>query len=82
MLWLQFLGAILILAAFAASQRNLLDAHSLVYLILNVLGTIILGIVALVGRQWGFVLLQFAWCAVSLWGLVKLLVCRAKFKKC
>jgi len=68
-LGLQLLGAILILAAFGASQRDYLDVHSLPYLLANVLGTAILGTIALLGGQWGFVLLQFTWCAVSLWGI-------------
>jgi hypothetical protein len=68
---IQVLGAVLILAAFAASQFGLLGMSSPAYLVFNFVGSGLLGINALEGHQWGFVLLEFVWALVSAIGLVK-----------
>jgi hypothetical protein len=65
----QVAGALLILVAFAAAQFGALDHHSRLYLVLNVIGSLILAVLAWHGRQWGFLLLETVWAAVSLWGL-------------
>ncbi len=67
--FLQIVGALLILAGYLLSQRNVLDQRSYPYLLLNCTGSAILGVLALVQRQWGFVLLEGAWALVSLWGI-------------
>ena len=64
-------GALLILAAFAAAQFGRLDQHSRTYLVLNLVGSAILGVLAYVDSQWGFLLLEGVWAAVSLWSLVE-----------
>ena len=69
---LQIVGALLILAAYAASQFGGMDARSPVYLVLNLAGSSLLAYLAAVGRQWGFLLLEVVWALVSLWGLVRL----------
>lgn len=66
----QVIGALLILAGYAAAQAGRLSTHSRVYLLLNAVGSGILGVLALGGRQWGFVLLEGVWALLSLWGLV------------
>ena len=68
---IQIIGAILILAAFGMAQAKILDVHSALYLWLNVLGAATLAVLAVIERQWGFVLLEFVWTIVSVWGLVK-----------
>jgi hypothetical protein len=65
----QVAGAILILVAFAAAQFGAMDPHSRAYLVLNVLGSLILAVLAWHERQWGFLLLETVWAVVSLWGL-------------
>jgi hypothetical protein len=65
-------GAILILVAFMAAQRNAMSPHSVVYLVLNLVGSVVLTGVALHGRDWGFLLLEVVWAVVSAWGLWQL----------
>ncbi len=50
----QILGAVLILIAFAAIQRDVMSPHSRTYLLLNLLGAAILTVVALHERDSGF----------------------------
>lgn len=68
--FLQIVGAILILVAFAGAQGRKLDQRSYLYLLLNLAGSIVLAILAWIGRQWGFLLLETAWALVSLLGLI------------
>jgi len=68
----QVIGALLILSAFAAAQFGAMDPHSRVYLVLNLLGSAVLAVLAWEERQWGFLLLELVWAAVSLWGLVQI----------
>jgi hypothetical protein len=65
----QVLGSLLVLAAFAANQRGRLAATSLPYLLLNLAGSAILGVLAALGHQWGFLLLEGSWAAVTAWSL-------------
>ena len=66
----QMVGAMLILAGFILSQRNLLDADSYLYLILNLTGAAILAVLAFQSQRWGFVLLEGVWALVALAGLI------------
>jgi hypothetical protein len=66
----QIVGALLILAGFILTQRNLLDADSYLYLILNLAGATILAVLAFQGQRWGFVLLEGVWALVALVGLI------------
>ncbi len=68
----QVIGALLILGAYAAAQFGAIDPHSRVYLVLNLVGSAVLGVLAWEERQWGFLLLETVWAAVSLRGLVQL----------
>jgi len=67
---LQIVGALLILAAFILSQRNLLDMNSYLYLTLNLAGASILAVLAFQQGRWGFVLLEGVWALVALVGLI------------
>lgn len=70
----QMMGASLILAGFILSQRNLLDADSYFYLVLNLTGAAILAVLAFQAQRWGFVLLEGVWALVALVGLIARLV--------
>lgn len=59
--WPQFLGAFLLLAAYALAQSGRLNASGLAYSVANAIGSLLLAIDAWRAQQWGFVLLEAAW---------------------
>ena len=61
----QIVGALLILAAYAGAQAGRLNQRSRVYLWLNLVGSIILAVLAAVESQYGFLLLEAVWAIVS-----------------
>ena len=63
----------LILAGFTLAQLRLLDQHSLVYLVLNLVGSFVLAVIAWVDERWGFLLLEGVWSIVSAVSLVAVL---------
>lgn len=68
---LQLIGALLILVPFAAVQLGRTSPASIGYLAFNLAGSALLGVLALVGSQWGFLLLETVWAVVSGWGIVR-----------
>lgn len=69
---IQIVGAILILAGFAGQLRGRISATSYTYLWLNLVGSVILCVLAVIEEQWGFVLLEAVWAIVSAFSLVQL----------
>ncbi len=67
------LGALAILAAFAANQFGWIKPSQLSYALANFVGAGILTVVAVIDRQIGFILLQGAWTLVGLVGIVAIL---------
>jgi hypothetical protein len=70
---IQIAGALMILAGFAAAQFGLLSVSSRSYLVLNLVGAVILTVLALEEEQWGFVLLESVWSMVSAWSLMQVM---------
>ncbi|HEX8925315.1 MAG TPA: hypothetical protein VF786_05955 [Terriglobales bacterium] len=65
-----FLGALMILIAYAGHQTGRMNPRSAVYNVLNAIGSGILGYVALHPFKLGFVILEFAWVAISIWAML------------
>jgi hypothetical protein len=66
---IQIGGALLILTGFVLGQIELVAAESWPYLSLNFLGSALLAASAVLGAQWGFVLLEACWALASLYGI-------------
>ena len=67
------LGALLILIPFAASQLRRLAVATLAYQIPNLVGSAALTVVAVLERQYGFILLEGTWAIMSVVGLIAVL---------
>jgi hypothetical protein len=67
---IQVIGALLILTAFTAVQLERMRPDSRLYLALNLVGSAVLAVLAVLSSQWGFVLLEGVWAIVSAWGLL------------
>ncbi|MGH3322004.1 MAG: CBU_0592 family membrane protein [Streptosporangiaceae bacterium] len=74
---LQIVGALLVLSGFVLAQFRVLDVASYPYLLVNTVGSALLAVLALLGGQWGFLLLEGVWALVSAYGLARtMLACR------
>lgn len=65
-------GALVILAAYTGHQLGLIDRTHPAYSWMNLIGALILTVVAFRAQQWGFVLLERVWAAVSVPPLIRL----------
>ncbi len=70
---IQIIGALIILGAFAANQLGEMPTNSRLYLLLNLVGSVVLCILAVIEGQLGFILLEGVWAAVSGWSLFVIL---------
>lgn len=65
------LGAVLILLAYAAHQAGFMGRGSAWYHLLNLVGALVLCVVAVQAFQIGFIVLEVVWAAISLAALVR-----------
>ena len=68
----QIVGAVIVLGAFIGNQQFGLASDSVKYLVANAVGTSILAVVAAVGGDLGFLLLEGVWAIVSFVSLARL----------
>lgn len=65
-----FLGAMLILIAYAGHQMGWMNPRRAAYNILNAVGSAILGYIAFHPFQVGFVVLEVTWTVISIYALL------------
>lgn len=68
---ISLVGAVVILAAYAAQAFKLLAAGGRLYLTLNFVGGVLLCVAAVNVWQIGFIILEGAWALISLVGLLR-----------
>jgi len=66
-----FLGAMLILVAYAGHQMGWMNPRRAAYNILNAVGSAILGYIAFHPFQVGFVVLEVTWTLISIYALLR-----------
>ena len=65
------IGALLVLSAYLGLQRSWLTAGDRKYDILNFVGAGMLAYVAIIDRQYGFILLEGVWALAALPGVLR-----------
>jgi hypothetical protein len=66
-----FVGAMLILVAYAGHQMGWMNPRRAAYNILNAIGSAILGYIAFHPFQVGFVILEVTWTLISIYALLR-----------
>jgi hypothetical protein len=67
---ISLVAALLILIPFAASQAGRMAITGRSYQVMNLAGSATLTAIAVIGRQYGFILLEGVWAIVSVVGLL------------
>lgn len=68
---LSVLGAVMVLSAYALIQSGIWRELDPGYLALNIVGSLMLGVVAIADQRVGFILLEFAWAALGFIGVAR-----------
>jgi drug/metabolite transporter (DMT)-like permease len=68
---LSVVGALMVLTAYALIQSGIWRELDTGYLALNIIGSLLLGIVAIEDQRVGFILLEFAWAGLGFIGVVR-----------
>jgi fluoride ion exporter CrcB/FEX len=71
-------GAVMVLAAYGLNQGGIWRELHAGYLALNIVGSLMLGIVAIIDQRAGFILLEFAWAGLALIGVARALRSKQK----
>ena len=64
-------GALMVLTAYGLNLGGVWRELHAGYLALNIVGALLLGIVAIVDQRAGFILLEFAWAALGFVGVAR-----------
>ena len=75
------IGAVMILIAYGMIQNGIWRELNPGYLALNLIGSILLGIVAIYEQQAGFIILEFVWSVMALFGIARALKVRTEHAK-
>ena len=70
---ISIIGSIIILSAYGAGQAKLMNTSSLLYAVLNLIGSGILAVIAVIESQWGFLLVEGVWSLISLASAINIL---------
>ncbi|MCS6294305.1 MAG: hypothetical protein H8J66_14640 [Nitrospira sp.] len=73
---LSVVGAFMVLTAYALIQSGIWRELDTGYLALNIIGSLLLGIVAIEDQRAGFILLEFAWAGLGFIGVVRAIKAR------
>jgi drug/metabolite transporter (DMT)-like permease len=65
------LGALMVLSAYGLIQGGVWRELDVAYLALNIVGSLLLGIVAIADERAGFIFLEFAWAGLGLVGVAR-----------
>ncbi|HSA62637.1 MAG TPA: hypothetical protein VLE03_10400 [Nitrospiraceae bacterium] len=74
--FMSVIGALMVLSAYALIQSGIWRELDPGYLALNILGSLLLGVVAIADQRVGFILLEFAWAGLGLVGVVRAIKAR------
>ena len=73
---ISILGARLVLSAYGLIQGGVGNELNAGYLALNIVGSLLLGIVAIADQRVGFIFLEFAWAGLGLVGVARAMKAR------
>lgn len=73
---LSVVGALMVLTAYALIQSGIWRELDTGYLALNIIGSLLLGVVAIEDQRAGFILLEFAWAGLGFIGVVRAIKAR------
>ena len=71
-------GALMVLTAYGFNQAGIWRELHAGYLLLNIVGSLMLGLVAIVDQRAGFILLEFAWAGLGVIGVARAIRSRRK----
>ena len=64
-------GALMVLSAYGLLQGGVWRELNVGYLAFNIVGSLLLGVVAIVDQRIGFIFLEFAWAGLGLIGVAR-----------
>lgn len=75
---MSMVGALMVLAAYGLIQSGIWRELDAGYLAFNIVGSVLLGIVAIIDQRAGFIFLEFAWAGLGLIGVARAVRARQK----